>query len=146
MKKILIAVALIVMSTAYAFANNREIDPKVINTFKEKFTGATDASWIERTDFYEVSFTFQDKKLFAFYSKSCQLICVIHHILSSELPADLLKDIKSTYSKYWITELFELTNEDQTGYFITLQNADSKFILNSNDQNNWELFRTYKNL
>jgi len=145
MKKIIIAVAVILMSTAYAFANNREIDPKVIHTFKERFTGATDDSWIERTEFYEVSFTFQGKKLFAFYSKSSKLICVLRHILSSELPADLQKDLKSTYSNYWITELFELTSEDQTGYFITLQNAESKFILNSNDLN-WELFRTCKNL
>jgi hypothetical protein len=146
MKKIIIAVALILMSTAYAFANNKEIDPKVVNTFKEKFTGATDETWSERADFYEVSFSFEGKWLFAFYSKSSNLICVIHHLLSSELPADLQRDLKSTYSNYWITELFELTSEGQTGYFVTLQNADTKFTLNSNEQNSWELFRTYKNL
>jgi hypothetical protein len=35
MKKIIIAVALILMSTAYAFANKKEIDPKVVNILKK---------------------------------------------------------------------------------------------------------------
>ena len=146
MKKIIIAIALVLTSTAYAFANNREIDPQVITTFKEKFPGAKDDTWVEQPEFYKVSFTYEGKTLFAFYSKTCELICVIRYILSTELPADLQKDIKSKYSAYWITDLFELTSGEQTGYFITLKNADSRFMLNSNEQNNWELFRTYKNL
>lgn len=145
MKNLLIAVALVLTSTAYAFAGSSEIDPQVITTFKEKFPGAKDDTWTEQTEFYKVSFKYEGKALLAYYSKAYELICVIRHIVSTELPSDLQEDIKRNYSAYWITDLFELTSGEQSGYFITLQNADSRFILNSNEQNNWEVFRTYQN-
>jgi len=47
-----------------------------------------------------------------------------HNILSSQLPAALLADIKRDYKDYWITALSEEGKTRHPDYSITLENAD----------------------
>jgi hypothetical protein len=49
--------------------------------------------------------------------------------------------LKKDYSNYWISDLFEVSNSDGTGYYITLENADSKVVLKSTGGDNWKTYQ-----
>jgi len=70
-------------------------------------------------------------------------MAVTRNIVSSQLPVNLLTNLKKYYSTTWITDLFELSSENQDCYYITLENADSKVTLRSNGDS-WEFYTTSK--
>jgi hypothetical protein len=65
-----------------------------------------------------------------------------HNILSTQLPAALLADIKNNYKDYWITECSEKDKKKQSDYFITLENADQIVQLRSDDSETWDVVNT----
>jgi hypothetical protein len=66
----------------------------------------------------------------------------VHNILSNQLPAALLSDIRKNYKGYWITELYKEGGDKEPSYYITVENADQIVKLNSNDSENWVLLDT----
>ena len=64
------------------------------------------------------------------------------NILSSDLPATLQSDIKTTYTGYWITDLKEEGSGKHTKYFLTIENADQVLHLQADKTEGWELVST----
>jgi hypothetical protein len=60
-----------------------------------------------------------------------------HNILSSQLPASLLADIRKDYKDYWITELTEEGKGKHSDYSIVLENADQIVQLHSSNSEAW---------
>lgn len=67
---------------------------------------------------------------------------VARNILSTQLPAALLADIKTGYKDYWITDLVQKEKRKKSDYFITLENADQTVQLSSSDGENWVVVNT----
>jgi len=67
---------------------------------------------------------------------------VARNILSTQLPAALLADIKTDYKDYWITDLVQKEKKKKSDYFITLENADQTVQLSSSDGENWVVTNT----
>jgi hypothetical protein len=65
-----------------------------------------------------------------------------HNILSSELPAPLQSDIKTTYAGYWITDLKEEGVGKHTKYEMTIENADQVLRLRAGKTDGWEVVST----
>ena len=65
-----------------------------------------------------------------------------HNILSSELPAALQSDIKTTYAGYWITDLKEEGSGKHIKYFLTIENPDQVLHLDGNKNDGWEVVST----
>jgi hypothetical protein len=66
----------------------------------------------------------------------------LHNILSSQLPAGLLTEIKNHYQDYWITDLYEEGNVKRPSYYITVENADQIIKMSSDDSENWVVTST----
>ena len=81
----------------------------------------------------------------AYYDFQGNLIGVVHHMLTSALPADLSKDIKKRYSNYWVSELFQITNVDGVYYYIQLKNADETIVLSTEGSYGWLRYAMPKN-
>jgi hypothetical protein len=64
------------------------------------------------------------------------------NILSSQLPAALLAEIKKDYKDYWITELIEEGKAKHPAFLLTLENADQILHLRSDDSERWVLMST----
>lgn len=139
MKQLVMALAFLVSTTA-AFANETSINSNALNSFKKEFAAAQDAKWADRGEFYEVNFTLNGKYITVFYSTEGQRMGVARNLPSTELPVLLQNDIASNYKSYWISGLFELTNAEGTSYYVTLENADSKLMLKSNDAHSWNKY------
>lgn len=90
-------------------------------------------------NYTKLTFKMNGMLLFAFYSGDGKLMAVTHNIVSTQLPLQLLMDLRRNYADYWISDLFECDAEGSTSYFMTIENANSKITLRSND-GNWETY------
>ena len=140
--KILIGVFVLLTSISSAFANGKEeVSDKIIKSFEKEFAGAQDVQWTTNKDFVKVTFTLNEQVVYAFYEPNGNLLGVTRNIVSSQLPINLLTDLKKNYSSHWITDLFEMASSNENVYYVTLENADQKLVLKSSGTSGWELFR-----
>ena len=107
--------------------------------FRKDFQQAEQISTNTGADYTKVTFKMNSMILTAFYSNSGELLAVTHNITSTQLPLQLLIQVKRNYSGYWISDLFEYNANGSSSYFLTLENADSKVTLRSND-GDWETY------
>lgn len=93
-----------------------------------------------KATYTKLTFKLNGVVMYAFYSDNGQLLAVTRNITSNQLPIQLLLDVKKNYSDYWITDLFELTGDGASNYYITLENADQRVTLRSNGSDTWETY------
>jgi len=141
MKKIIIILALVFsVSTSFAFTRPESVSSQVLNTFSSEYVGATEATWTISKDFYQVAFTLDGQRMFAFYNKSGDFIAVTRNISSVQLSKSLKKSLKKLMGNRWITDLFEITHDDETSWYVTMESADQKIILKSNG-GKWRIYQ-----
>src|ERR1700744_1322455 len=113
----------------------------VNSAFHKDFDNATLLDYKVSKDYTRLTLKTTDAILYAFYNDNGALLAVSQNIKSSQLPGKLLAELKKTYGTCWISDLFELTSDDQSNYYITLENADSKITLRSSDAASWEVYK-----
>ena len=143
MKRIVLTLA-IVVSTLGAFAWAEEVSPKVLNAFNNEFKTAKEVEWTTGTGYYRATFTYNEKHVFAYYNLNGELMGLTRYISPSDLPMLLQAELKSKYNEYWISDLFEVANNEGTAWFVTLEDADSKLVLKASDAKSWNSFRKIK--
>jgi hypothetical protein len=116
------------------------VDPAVVESFENTFSNATDVEWKVSTEFIKVQFALDGQFINAFYHSDGELFAMTRNIPSTQLPVMLQANLKKQTEGQWITELFELTNEEGTTYFVCLETADARVVLKSTDNKNWESF------
>jgi hypothetical protein len=132
---------LLIGVSSFGFANSPVRDDKDVPTaFHRYFRKAEVLSSEVHAKFTVVTFKLNNVIESAYYGQNGQLLAVIHNIVSSQLPADLQADLKSNYSGYWITELFELNVHFQSEYYIALENADTRLTLHATADGVWEVY------
>ena len=145
MKKIIISLVMVLTAFASAFAGEENIDQRVVKAFGKEFTKAKDVKWSVEAHLYKATFTYRDNIISAYYDKNARLISVIRHMLSTDLPYHLQRELKEYYSDYWVTNLFEMTKENAISYHVVLKNAAETIILSSSDEQSWEIFKQFEN-
>ena len=146
MKQIFLSIATVLMMGIGAFAANTtdEVNQLAVNSFHKEFSNAQNVVWEQKQDFIKATFTLNDQVLFAYYNNNGDLQAVVRNIVSSQLPINLLTDLKKEYNGCWISELFEIASDNQTTYYVTLENADKKIVLKSNSTENWSVYAKTK--
>ena len=140
MKKIIIMLA-VAISSLTAFAGEENVSSTVLNSFNKQFTGAKEVQWTTTNDYYKAAFVYNGQNVNVFYQLDGGLIAMTRNISSLELPISLQTNLKNNYSKYWISDLFEVSNNEGTSYYITIENAETKIILKSNDTGKWHNYK-----
>jgi hypothetical protein len=140
MKKIIIMLA-ITISSLSVFAGEENVNTRVLNAFSREFAGAKDVKWTTNETFSKASFVFNGQYVYAFYQLDGELLAMTRNISSLDLPINLQTSLKKGYEGYWISDLFEVSNNEGTNYYITMENADSKIILKSTDAGKWNSFK-----
>jgi hypothetical protein len=137
MKKILFVLgflAIVGVSSAYP---SEKVSPKVLASFKTEFSTAKNVEWETGANYYRATFLLNDQKVFAYYSVEGELVSIARYISSLQLPINLFTNLKNDYSKYWISDLFEVSNGDGVHYYVTLENADTKLVMQSSNGGSW---------
>jgi len=141
-KKLAITMALLLtLGASYSFARTPDssISSSIRASFRKDFHNALIISSEVRKNFTKLTFRMDDMIMFAYYSGNGELLAITRNIVSSQLPMNLQMTLKSNYSGFWITELFELSGDNDNCYYVSLENADSKVVLRSNGDT-WEVY------
>jgi len=139
MKKLIIAAALFISFSA--FANEKEVSSRVLYAFQNEFTTATEVEWKASTDFYVASFSMNGQRVNAYYNTDGNLMGITRNITSAQLPVGLQNSMKKNYSTYWISNLFEVANNEGTSYYVTLENGSKKIVLQSSNGSDWSTYK-----
>lgn len=139
MKKLIIAAAMFVSLSA--FANEEKVNSRVLYAFQSEFTTATEVEWKAATDYYMASFNMNGQRVFAYYNTDGQLMGITRNLSSAQLPVALQNNLKKNYAAYWISDLFEVANNNGTSYYVTLETGNSKIVLQSANGSDWSTYK-----
>ena len=143
MKSVFILLTVIssfISSSGFA-ADEPEVSRAAIASFQSTFATATEVKWTVNENYYKADFSLNGQYASAYYDVEGALIATTRNITSLQLPIALQASLKKDYNNYWVSELFEVSNETGTQYYVTLENADNKLILKAGSYNEW---KTYK--
>lgn len=134
------------VSSTFAFTGGEGVSSQALNTFHTEFAGATDITWTLSSNFYKVSFTLNEQKLFAYYDRSGEFIAVTRNISSVQLPLNLKRSLGKFMTNCWISDLFEIANHDETSWYVTLETPDSRIVLKSDNGSRWIVYQKMQNI
>lgn len=123
------------------FAAGGNVNARVTDAFNKDFANATDVQWTSGADYHKVSFSMNGHRIFAYYTAEGSLMGVTRYVSPADLPLMLQTDLRKEYGNYWISDLFEMANENGTNYYVTIEDADQKIVLQSDGSYNWKLYR-----
>ena len=139
-KSILTIVTIVMLSITNLFANSTEVSSKVLREFEKEYATAKDASWEINKNYVKVTFVNVDQVMSVYYGTDGTKLATSRNIRSNQLPIKLQVDLKKIQQKSWISDLFEFYSENESGYYVTLENADEKMIYRSLEGGAWEVF------
>ena len=135
----------ITITSTFANTSNDAVkNYKAASAFKREFTQAQDVKWEEAKEYTKATFKLNDQIMVAYYSNTGVFLGVTRNITTSQLPLNLLNDVKKNHTKSWITDLFEITTDAETSYYITLEDADQTLVLKSVGSYGWSTFKKEK--
>lgn len=140
MKKIILTLAIAVSSIA-SFASEKNVTSEVLSAFNKEFTQAKEVEWTKGNNYFKATFILNDKHIAAFYNNEGELMGLTRNISSLDLPINLQTNLKKNYDGYWITDLFEVSNNEGTNYYIRLQKADATVVLESTLGSKWTVYK-----
>jgi hypothetical protein len=144
-KQIALLMTACILTLSVSFANGNDEIPSGINAnFTRHFGEAKNVNWEKIDSYYKASFDLNGTELFAFYTQDADFIGIAHYLTSDRLPLMLQADLKMNYKGYWITDLFEYSVNQEPGYSVTLENADQKITLKSDNLSNWDFYKNIK--
>ncbi|TCJ13152.1 hypothetical protein EPD60_13880 [Flaviaesturariibacter flavus] len=130
MKTILFALSIFAASICNSARAAETIEnPQALAAFTAQFGKATGAQWTETGAFYQVRFTLDGVVSNAWYDAEGSLVALTRKQSVESLPASLRAalDLKQR----WVSDLTELETESGITWFITLEDADHKVVLES---------------
>ena len=140
----LVVLTLVMVTTTFAKNIDENVNAKALSTFTQKFADVKEVSWFKAENYYKATFKMNDQVYSAFITEEGEWMGVSRNLVSYQLPINLQADLKKEYGQYWITELFEFATEDQTYYYLTVENADQKVTLKSSGVSDWTTFKKVK--
>jgi hypothetical protein len=141
MKKSILSIAIVLAVIGTAFGKHPStVTQRAAASFQNDFRQASEVSWAETNNYVLATFSMNRETMFAYYDFQGNLIGLVHHILTTSLPENLKADIKKHYGGYWVSELFQITNEQGVYYYIQLQNADETIVLSTEGTNGWHRY------
>jgi hypothetical protein len=134
--------------TVFSFVSNKShatddvnVSSAIVSSFKSSFKNASEVSWKVTHNFYKADFSMNGQYVAAYYDGSANLIAVTRNITSLQLPITLQSKLKASYESYWISDLFELSDDSGTSYYVTVEDGDSKITLKSHGTSQWSVFQ-----
>lgn len=141
MKLIMTALAALVLN----FSQAAEVPTApVLEHFKSSFTTASEVKWSFTDNLYKAEFFFNEQYASAFYDVDGNLVAVGRNVSSFQLPITLQAALKNDFKEYWLSDLFELTDNSGTTYYATIENADTKTVLRSSGAYGWATYQKHK--
>jgi len=113
---------------------------------RKSFSKAQDVKWETGNNYFRAEFTMNEQRVFAYYSVEGALVSIARYISTLQLPISLFSNLKNDYSKYWISDLFEVSNSEGLHYYVTLETADTRLVIHSSNGGSWSTYSKNKKI
>jgi hypothetical protein len=123
--------ALISLGSLKATAQDIAVSSAIVNSFKTSFGNTSDVKWKDCGSLVRADFNMSGQYVTAYYDQNASLMAVTKNIAPIHLPVTLQAGLKKNYRNYWVSDLFELSDESGTTYYATVENNDTKITLKS---------------
>lgn len=143
MKQLFFSLVLSLSFGVSSMAADTAVSPNILKSFKKSFSTAKEVSWSGDKELYKAEFVYSNQYITAFYDAEGNMLALTKNILSTQLPLLLGNSLREDYKDHWISDVVEVSTENGTSYYATLENADEKVILKS-FQNNWSVNKKIK--
>ncbi|MDB5207794.1 MAG: hypothetical protein JWR72_2869 [Flavisolibacter sp.] len=143
MKFLLVAITAVlsIINTKASASDEIKVSAAVLASFNSSFKNVSDVAWKTTSNYYKADFAMNSQYVTAYYDATANLIAVTRNISSVQLPVTLQTALKKSYEAYWISDLFELSDENGTSYYVTVENGDAKVTLKSTQTNQWTVYQ-----
>jgi hypothetical protein len=141
MKRLVLSLTLALSLISFSSFANDDVTPAALESFKSSFKNATDVNWTSSATGYKAAFALNGQYISAYYDGDGKLVALTRNLSPLELPLILQTNLKKDYSNFWISNLFELSDESGTTYYMTVENADTRLVLKSTSEFNWNTFQ-----
>lgn len=142
MKRLVITLTIVLsLISMSSFADEGKINDNVIRSFNSSFKNASEVNWSTTSNLYKANFTMNGQYLSAFFDTDGKMVALTRNISSLQLPISLQTSLKNKYENYWISDLFEIADEEGTSYYVTLENSDTKIVLKSSYHSDWTFYQ-----
>ena len=121
-------------------AQDVTVSAAVMNSFTASFKNASAVQWKDAGSYYKADFEMEGQYVAAFYNTDGKLMAVTKNIATTQLPVTLQAGLKVSYEDFWVSELFEVSDENGTSYYVTVEDGDSKIVLKSYGSS-WTTFK-----
>jgi len=135
--------SLIVGANSFA-GNAKNINEKLIQSFKESFPGAQQVAWEELSETYVVNFVEDGVRSNIIYLKDGTFLRSTRYYQERTLPYYLLVNIKKKYADkkiFGITEISTITNIE---YYIKLEDAKVLITIRVDGDGNLNMVEKYR--
>jgi hypothetical protein len=124
LQTILAAAALLFATSAFAAKGPEKVSAVVKKAFEKQFTPSSSVTWEKTEDFYFASFKLNDRDVSVAYNAKGELVGASRVVNAEELPMAVSLAISEKYAGYTAGKTAtEVTYDDQSSYFITIENA-----------------------
>lgn len=138
MKKLFIVTLIL---SGFAFSGfSAEVNPQILNAFKEKFAAPKVVEWKAVNDLVRAKFEVEGQVTFAFYREDGELIAVSRTIKAAELPATLSQKLNKKLDKFYVADMFTVTSNEETKFYAVICDGSTSITLEG-FQNNWRTFK-----
>lgn len=146
MKKFIIAIAAIAFTTASAVyaSDASNVSIRIKDAFETKFDGAKNVNWTTNVNFVKATFDYKNEKVEAFYNVDGNLIGISRAITINALPIAAQKELDKKYSNYKTTESIVFEGQEETNYFISLENEKQSLILKISAEGDTSVYKKTK--
>lgn len=120
MKKFFV-LAYLLIATVSSFANNNNINEKLLKTFRERFPNAEQVIWKETPENYIVNFMESGIRNNIVFEKNGALIRSTRYYQEEYLPYNLLLNLRNEYPDKKIFIVIEISTPSDLVYYIKLE-------------------------
>jgi hypothetical protein len=146
MKKLSLAAVFALTMITSAFAG-KDVTPhfKGMENFVKAFPKATGVAYEVKGQFTEVSFTWNDINLLAFYDLDGDLVATSRSISIKDLPLSFNMNIEREYPGYVVTEAIEFDQaENGLSYYVNVVGPEKSYVLHVDIDGTISVFKKMK--
>ena len=131
-KSIVMGIVLLISGIISSYAASEDsVNKFIASSFRKKFAEARDVKWEKVRDGVRARFKINEELFFAYYSEEGELTAIARPIRTNQLPLSLSMELTKEYSKYYIADIFEVSADNSSSYFVYLDSPRRKLLLKS---------------
>lgn len=138
---LLFALFISIFAHAYFIKN---VDEKLLRSFKETFPNAEQVSWSEMTETYVVNFVESGIRSRITFGKHGEYLGSIRYYGESHLPPFLVFYLKSQFPDKKIFGITEVSTACSIAYYVKMEDPRLWTTIKIDDETNWEYVEKYK--